>query len=309
MATAKTKTTDKPAVENTSTGAVAKQEQAQTVALTFTTEQTELIKRTMAEGASNDELALFMYQAKRTGLDPLARQIYFVKRQGKVTIQTSIDGFRIVAERSGSYAGQDEPLHFYGKQPKKTSTGKIAPYKTQIKVYKFDANGNRYLAAVGEAFFDEFKPTPPNNFMWEKMPHVMLAKCAEAQALRKAFPQDLSGLYTDDEMQQAAPADKTPEPATDEQRRAFFALAAECGIEADEAKEKAKTHFKVASFNDLNKAQLNALIKGLEKKLADIEAHAATVAQADEAAKEPAPEPQPEQGGDYPQDDEFVTVR
>lgn len=295
MATAKTKT---KTAEVGAGSALSKSEQG--VALTFSPDQVELIKRTMAEGASNDELALFMHQARRTGLDPLARQIYFVKRQGKVTIQTSIDGFRIVAERSGSYAGQDEPLHFYGKEPKKTSTGKIAPYKTQIKVYKFDANGVRYLAAVGEAFFDEFKPAPPNNFMWEKMPHVMIAKCAEAQALRKAFPQDLSGLYTEDEMQQAAPADKPatpPEPASDEQRRAFFALAAEAGIEADIAKEKAKTHFKVESFNDLNKVQLSALIKGLEKRVSEVDAN---------APKDPAPAPET---AAEPKDDEFVTVR
>jgi hypothetical protein len=70
----------------------------------------DLLKRTVAAGATDDELALFIHQAKKTGLDPLARQIYFVKRQGKGTIQTGIDGYRLVAERTGKYAGNDDPV-------------------------------------------------------------------------------------------------------------------------------------------------------------------------------------------------------
>ena len=85
----------------------------------MTKEQVDLIKRTVAVGASDDELKMFLYTSNRTGLDPLARQIYFLKRRvwnrakntydEKVSIQSSIDGFRVVAERSGDYAGQDEP--------------------------------------------------------------------------------------------------------------------------------------------------------------------------------------------------------
>ena len=253
--------------ENT---AVAVKQVATPTTITFTPEQVDLIKRTVAEGATNDELALFMHQAKRTGLDPLARQIYCVKRQGKMTIQTSIDGFRVVAERTGVYAGQDAPIHAYGKNPKKVGE-KFVPYKTQVNIYKFNPKtGERYLAAVGEAFWDEFKPQGGQDFMWKKMPHVMLAKCAEAQALRKAFPQDLSGLYTDDEMAQTGDKDvnggkKEPEPMTTEQRKAFFALADEAGYSPDDAKQIAKDYYKAESFNDLTKQQVSSLINGLKK--------------------------------------------
>ena len=160
------------------------------IKLEFTDDQVKLIKSQIAPKATNDELALFLYQARRTGLDPLARQIYCLPIGGKMSIQTSIDGFRVVAERSGDYAGQDEP-EFIEKD------GKIECAK--VRVYRWKGE-QRYLAAVGVAYMSEYKQNSP---MWSKMPHTMLAKCAEALALRKSYPQDLSGIYTGDEMAQA----------------------------------------------------------------------------------------------------------
>ena len=162
--------------------------------LEFTEDQISLIKSQIAPKASNDELALFLYQAKRTGLDPLARQIYCLPIGGKMSIQTSIDGFRVVAERSGDYAGQDEP-DFVEKE------GKIECAKVRVYRWKGD---QRYLASVGVAYMAEYKQSSP---IWTKMPHTMLAKCAEALALRKAYPQDLSGIYTADEMTQSVTED------------------------------------------------------------------------------------------------------
>lgn len=163
------------------------------VKIDFSEEQVSLIKRTIAKDSTDDELKLFMHQCKRTGLDPMTRQIYFMKRAGKVTIQTSIDGFRVIAERSGDYAGQDEPEFIY--KGEKLDCAKV-------RVYRFKGE-QRYLAAVGVAYWAEYFPGEAQGFMWKKMPHTMLAKVAEALALRKAYPQDLSGLYTNDEMNQA----------------------------------------------------------------------------------------------------------
>ena len=178
----------------------------------FNEEQVKLIKDTVAPDATDTELQLFLYQAKRTGLDPLARQLYFLKRnvkvgnewKKKVSIQTSIDGFRVIAERNGSYAGQSEP---------EFEEAGATPKLCKVRVYRFGPNGERYEASVGVAYWNEYVPQSGQDFMWRKMPHTMIAKVAEALALRKAFPQDLSGIYTEEEMAQAE-APKEPATAT-----------------------------------------------------------------------------------------------
>lgn len=172
----------------------------------FSDDQINLIKNQVAKGASDNELKLFLYQCKRTGLDPLTRQIYFMKRGDKMTIQTSIDGFRVIAERSGDYAGQDEPEFV-------RENGSLQCAK--VRVYRFRGE-TRYCAAVGVAYMGEYRPQTGQDFMWKKMPHTMLAKVAEALALRKAYPQDLSGLYTGDEMAQSGQTFGEDVPTTEE---------------------------------------------------------------------------------------------
>lgn len=171
------------------------------VRIAFNAEQVSLIKQQIAPKATDAELQLFLYQCQQTGLNPLTRQIYCIHRWtkdgDKMTVQTSIDGFRVIAERSGNYAGQSEPEFI--------DDDKGALKCCKVRVFKF-GHGQRYEAAVGVAYWSEYvqmgKDSRPSG-LWAKMPHTMLAKVAEALALRKAFPQDLSGLYTGDEMQQA----------------------------------------------------------------------------------------------------------
>ncbi|MCW3466526.1 phage recombination protein Bet [Chitinophaga nivalis] len=171
--------------------------------LDFSDEHVKLIKDQIAKGSSDAELQLFIYQCKRTGLDPLTRQIYCLFRnvknkdsgqyEKKMTIQTSIDGFRVIAERSGDYGGQDEPIFIEDE-----SRNLIG---AKVKVYRFRGE-QRYPAAVGVAYWSEYVPQPGQDAMWRKMPRTMISKVAEALALRKAYPQDLSGIYTIDEMSQ-----------------------------------------------------------------------------------------------------------
>ncbi len=160
----------------------------------------DLIRRTVAAGASADELELFFHQARRAGLDPLAKQIYFVKRQGKGVVQVGIDGLRLIADRTGQYAGSDD-AEFTGE----TKSG--YPAAAKVVVYKMVSGQRCPFGAT--ARWDEYFPGDSQGFQWKRMPHAMLAKCAEALALRKAFPADMSGLYVHEEMEQAGEAPAT----------------------------------------------------------------------------------------------------
>ena len=158
----------------------------------ITPDQVDLIKSQIAVGATDNELKLFLHVADKSGLDPLSRQIYFIKRSGKMTIQTAIDGFRAIADRTGQYIGSNDPI-FEGSEK--------VPLKATVTVCKVVQGVVGQFTAT--ARWDEYYPGKSQGFMWDKMPHTMLGKCAEALALRKAFPAQLSGLYTGDEMAQA----------------------------------------------------------------------------------------------------------
>lgn len=176
--------------------------------INYTREDVDTIKNTVAKNATDSELKLFLTQCKRTGLDALTRQIYFIKNNGNVQIQTSVDGFRLVAERSGEYEGQT-PAMWCGDDGvwKDIWLSKTPPRAAKVGVYKKGFREALYAVAI----FDEYAQKKQNgelSFMWGKMPSLMIAKVAECLALRKAFPNDLSGLYSQEEMDQSS----NPEP-------------------------------------------------------------------------------------------------
>jgi len=171
----------------------------------FSNEKIELIKATVAKDATNLELQFFIEQCKRTQLDPVTRQIYFIKdKQGKVNIQTSIDGLRLIAERSDKYEGQTSP-QWCGQDGawKDVWLNKTPPAACKVGVYKKGFRDALYAIAVFDEYAQKTKDYKTGdeklNYIWGSKPALMLAKVAEALALRKAFPNDMSGIYTVDE--------------------------------------------------------------------------------------------------------------
>jgi len=167
----------------------------------------------------------FLLHCRRTGLDPIARQIYAIRRAGKWQTQVSIDGARLVAERTGEYEGQTDP-----EWSNDGATWSIAwtateerphPEFARVGVYRRGhRDAMRVVArwdsyAVYDDVWENNRKTGEKRVssMWGKMPDLMLAKVAEMLALRKAFPQDLSGLYSSEEMAQADRPQKAPEQA------------------------------------------------------------------------------------------------
>lgn len=180
----------------------------------WTDKQTAALVQLGVKDASNADLAVFFHQAKRTGLDPFARQIYMIGRREKntddqwitrQTIQTGIDGYRLIARRAADRAGeklrQSDPL-WCGKDMQWLEAWPFdePPAAAKAVVYR---DGEPFS---GVAMYREFVQTKRDGkptSMWARMPANQLAKCAEALALRKAYPQDLAGIYTEEEMGQA----------------------------------------------------------------------------------------------------------
>jgi phage recombination protein Bet len=174
----------------------------------WTPEQTQLIATTIAPGCSSDELRLFAYACQRTGLDPFSKQIYAIKRGGKMTIQAGIDGLRAIAERTGELDGSHTEWCGDDGQWSDVWISAKPPAAAKTTIWR---KGSSH-PFTGVARFADYNA---GQGLWSKMPAAMIAKCSEALALRKAFPANLSGVYSTDEMEQVEvqPVTVTAAPA------------------------------------------------------------------------------------------------
>ncbi len=226
-----------------------------------------LIQQTVAQNATPEELQLFLYTAKARGLNPLLKQIHFIKRRQKRgdrwvetgTVQTGIDGFRLIANRTGKLRGiergtkRDEAGHLYA----------------WARVWREDWEHPAYeevsLAEYGS-----------DTALWLRMPEQMLKKCAEVAALRMAFPEDLSGLYSHEEMDQAGndtlltpPVNTTPhsseppseEPSEASQAKSYLNRIAQIQKDLKLSKDEIQA---ITGLKTLKGADLATLEKALE---------------------------------------------
>lgn len=187
----------------------------------FTREEIEIIKQDICKNSTDAELKKFLKHCERTGLDPFSRQIYSIARfdsranRNVHQTQVSIDGFRVIAERSGRYEGQVGPYWCDDAgnwvdvwlSPKPPAAAKVG-------VLKAGWREPLWAVATFKSYAQRNQDGAPSG-LWAKMPELMLAKVAESLALRKAFPQDLSGLYTTEEMDQAGEQPGLAEPVVE----------------------------------------------------------------------------------------------
>jgi len=196
----------------------------------WTRQQIDLVKRTIVHGvgeATDDELALFEYVCRATGLSPFLGQIWAIRRkeqidnawQERMTIQTGIAGYRLIAERTGRYEGRLGP-YWCGDDGQWRDVWLDAkpPAACKVGILKHGHREPLWAVATFAEFAQKTRSGELTKF-WRTMPANQLAKCAMALACREAFPQETSNLYADAELPEveespnAGAVTTTPAPA------------------------------------------------------------------------------------------------
>lgn len=245
----------------------------------LSSDKIEVLKRNMCKGGSDDDLAIFLHACNRTGLDPYLRQIYSVPRDSwdkngvkitQMTIQTGIDGYRLIAERSGKYMPGKEYTFSYD------SNGNLATATAYVKKLGPDNQWHDIAHTVHMNEYAAKKKDGGYQAMWATKPHVMLGKCAESAVLRKAFPADLSGLYTSEEMGGDDDPTHSPKPKIE-------TISVEATISHEEAKtldsmihpddqeykKNILDYYKINSFKELPSSKLSFVSQKVQVRMND----------------------------------------
>lgn len=250
----------------------------------FSPKQIDILKNSICKGVSNEEFEIFLMACTKTQLDPFMRQIYAVKRKCKkpdgswgesMTIQTGIDGYRLIAERTERYAPGPEPTYTVD------ANGNLLSATAYIKKQTKDGTWHTVSASAYIEEFCQRKNDGSPIGMWSNMPKTMLSKCAEAQALRKAFPAEMSGVYTKEEMQQADIEDVTPRISLDQAAELQMILDDCDPVYRDWAVNHLKNQYQIDSitnlplelFDKVKKASINNMEKTRAKQIQEAAAN------------------------------------
>lgn len=268
----------------------------------FSKQELSLIHDTVAPGTTPTEFQFYMYQARMRKLNPLLGQIYCVMRKTwnadknqydrNMTVQVGIDGYRLIAQRTGEYCGQAGPFWIGkdevkdGKVIKKAEWSDVwnedtVPVAAKVGVWRTGFADPVWGVAKYSEYVQRSNKSGQPTKMWKTMPTGQLAKCAEALALRKAFPEALSGIYTNDETAFMDRDEKLVSDIDDKikigKERAIYILAAKVetldqkGIFTKEGiKLRMKERYGSDSAKDLTAEQLDEIAAILKMKATEL---------------------------------------
>lgn len=230
------------------------------------------LRNSVFPGASDESIYMAAQYCAARKLDIFKKPIHIVplsirdsvtgKYETRDVIMPGIYELRTTAFRTGEMAGIDEPV--FGEEKK--IHGINAPEWCKITVYRIIA-GQRYAFTHTE-FFEEAAATKNNgelNSMWTKRPRGQLAKCAEAGALRKAFPDEMGGLMTSDEVSEIdAPQeiDVTPKPDLTEKINEIKQLIRDTGSN----ESRFLSFLGISGYDEITPDIADQAIGALEKK-------------------------------------------
>ncbi|QNP81015.1 phage recombination protein Bet [Agrobacterium tumefaciens] len=201
----------------------------------LSSKQIALVKQTIAKDCNDEEFNLFFEVARAKGLDPFTGQIIpmvFSKGNAarrKMTIIVSRDGQRVIAQRCGDYRPASRPPHYETDKALMNALNPQGIVSATVYLWKQDPKTSDWYEVAGQAYWDEFAPikdewvedeatarrkktgnqTLDDSGNWCRMPRLMIAKCAEMQALRAGWPDQFTGLYGEEEMDRAKVIDIT----------------------------------------------------------------------------------------------------
>lgn len=279
----------------------------------FTPDQQELIKRTVAPGASNDELAMFLHVAQRSGLDPLRRQIHFLKHGGRVSFIADVNGLQARASKEEDFEGL---LHavVYEKDTFEVdnATGEVVkhahnPFANNGSIVGAWATVRRkgMLPFTAVVKFSEYNNS--SNPLWKSKPAVMIDKVAKSTALRLAYPEQLGGIYDGAELDAPeTPAESTQPQPQKSRTAAVAAVVAAKAAEVVDAKPAATTENYERLISTMQDRGVDMTVWGPElKKVMGKRKKLGEVTAADvEAVLKMFPEPPPMDAPSMPSDAE-----
>lgn len=218
------------------------------------------IKNSVATGATDEELKMLLYLSKEYNLDPLKKEIFFIKYGGKSTIITSRDGYLKIANSNPNFDGIESDVVYVGDKLTKMPDGSMTiEYGPEHLIFDKNKLTGAYCSVFRKdrskattifvSLKDYYKKNTP---IWEQYINAMILKVAEAMALKRAF--SISGLVTREEIEikEDNDVDTTEENiSTEAQRKAIMAITYAKNINEEKLKALSIKSFNKPNFREL----------------------------------------------------------